>query len=432
MNVTVSLLHEPSRKRPWIVRWWGNPDSDTGKQKRYGRVFKYSHEAKAFEAEKRTSHNRGEPRDPVNVTLEELVADFEEARVSSLSYKSKIGYENTTKQLLVYFGKKRKVRDIGRREAEAFIATRKRVCNGESDLSSWAKTRHLIHARSIFTAAKVWGYMDDNPFRADKLAGRSALNQNPKGKPWQHLTPEDFRKMLSEVTSPQKRAAYWLMYGCGMRAGEAYNMRTENIDLKARRVHIRNRAATAEVSPFTLKAEGQSVESKERSVPIPEAALPDIIAAMKVAFRAGGFVVLTEQRFQTVQAHWQMCYAKEGWRGHAWRPWQSFDMMNNMIRDTKTFLDRAGVELTAPFTLHTFRKSFAQNHADAGTPPRTLAKLLGHTNTRVTMQFYNRVTDANERAASDVMNDILKTAGTVGVAVCRSTSLPHQRQRSGS
>ena len=57
--------------------------------------------------------------------------------------------------------------------------------------------------------------------------------------------------------------------------------------------------------------------------------------------------------------------------------------------------------------LNAFRKSFAQNHADAGTPPRTLAKLLGHSNTRVTMQYYARVTDANERAAAEAMNRLL-------------------------
>jgi len=50
------------------------------------------------------------------------------------------------------------------------------------------------------------------------------------------------------------------------------------------------------------------------------------------------------------------------------------------------------------------RKSFAQNHADAGTPPRTLARLLGHSNIRVTMQFYQKATDANERVATEAMN----------------------------
>ncbi len=70
------------------------------------------------------------------------------------------------------------------------------------------------------------------------------------------------------------------------------------------------------------------------------------------------------------------------------------------MRFVQRTLRKGGVELTAPFTLNTFRKSFAQNHADVGTPPRTLAKLLGHSTVQTTMDFYARVTDANERAAA--------------------------------
>ena len=83
-------------------------------------------------------------------------------------------------------------------------------------------------------------------------------------------------------------------------------------------------------------------------------------------------------------------------------------MINNLLRDTKRYLRKAGIELAAPFTLQAFRKSFGQNHADAGTPPRTLSRLLGHSNTRVTLQYYNRVTDANERAAGEAMDRILR------------------------
>ena len=86
--------------------------------------------------------------------------------------------------------------------------------------------------------------------------------------------------------------------------------------------------------------------------------------------------------------------------------------MNNMLRDTKLYLRKAGLELSAPFKLTTFRKSFGQNHADAGTPPRTLAKLMGHGNVSVTMEFYNRVTDANEREAARTMDRLLGSQGT--------------------
>ena len=84
-------------------------------------------------------------------------------------------------------------------------------------------------------------------------------------------------------------------------------------------------------------------------------------------------------------------------------------MMNNLLRDAKAYLRRTGVELDGSFSLTAFRKSFAQNLVEAGTPPRTLAKLLGHTNTRVTMQFYNRVTDAHDKAAVAAMDRLFQT-----------------------
>ncbi len=90
-------------------------------------------------------------------------------------------------------------------------------------------------------------------------------------------------------------------------------------------------------------------------------------------------------------------------------------MVNNLLRDTRGYLRKAGVELSAAFTLHTFRKSFGQNHADNATPPRTLAELLGHSDPMVTMEFYNRVTDANQRAAAATMDRLLGSASKLAV-----------------
>ncbi len=407
MIATVNLLHLPKRRSPHIVRWWGEPDPETGTQKRYGRSFMTMTEARKFYVEKQSEMDRGKPRDPVDATLEELFAEFEKARLSLLSYASKIGYQLTIQQMLAQFGRNLKVRHLERRHAESFIATRKRCDGRAGELSPWARARHLIHCRAIFSAAVEWGYADDNPFRANRYGGNSPLRLRPKGRPWHHITPREFMRLLPLIPSARQRAAYWFMYGCGLRPGEVYNLMVTNVDIEIRRVDVVNRLGSPDIPPFTVKAEGQSSESKERSVPIPNAAIPDIADAMKLAFKSGGFLTLTPQRFERVQQYWRLCRSNQGWGDHDWRPWQNRDMMNNMLRDAKKYLNQAGIELSAPFTLNTFRKSFAQNHADAGTPPRTLAKLLGHANTRVTMQYYNRVTDANERAADDAMNRIL-------------------------
>ena len=59
-------------------------------------------------------------------------------------------------------------------------------------------------------------------------------------------------------------------------------------------------------------------------------------------------------------------------------------MLHNCLRDAKRYMRRAGVEVSATLRLTTFHKSFGQNHADAGTLPRTLAKLLGHADVMMT------------------------------------------------
>ena len=79
-------------------------------------------------------------------------------------------------------------------------------------------------------------------------------------------------------------------------------------------------------------------------------------------------------------------------------------MLANLLRDTKRAMKKAGVVLKGTLTLTTFRKSFAQNHANAGTPPKTLAKLLGHSDIRMVMRYYSMVTDANETAAAAAMD----------------------------
>ncbi|RJP32202.1 MAG: hypothetical protein C4547_14385 [Phycisphaerales bacterium] len=87
-------------------------------------------------------------------------------------------------------------------------------------------------------------------------------------------------------------------------------------------------------------------------------------------------------------------------------------MLNNPLRTLKGDLKRAGIELSAQFDMKGLRKSFAQNAANAGVPPRTLADLMGHSDVKVTMTYYNRVTDANKREAAKAINRLLAPAAS--------------------
>jgi len=57
------------------------------------------------------------------------------------------------------------------------------------------------------------------------------------------------------------------------------------------------------------------------------------------------------------------------------------------------------LKLTAPITVHTFRKSFGQNHAENGTPMHVLQQLMGHANITTTRAFYIQMGDASEQEA---------------------------------
>lgn len=409
MKTKVGLSHEPKRKKPWLVYWWGDPDPDTGKQRKYSQAFKYNREAREFQASKQTELDQGGPRDtPVDATLGRLLDEFFESRAANLSHSSQECYRNTMTQLREHFGANRPIRLIARRQAETFMATRKRRDGRSGGLSTWTKRQILTYSKAVFRAAVDWGYIERNPFQPPGTGGSSPLTVKAKSKPWHHLIPKEFDEFLAVVTNVKRRAAYWFMYGCGLRPGEMYNITLDRIDLAVCRVHIVSRPATQEIPPFVVKCDEGTSSSKDRSVPIPDPAVPDITAACQEAFKSGGLVALTPERFSKVQEDWRLCRDGKPWGGRSkHRPWQNRDMLNNLLRDTKAYIRKAGVSLTAPFTLTTLRKSFAQNHADAGTPPRTLAKLLGHADVSTTMEFYNQVTDANERAASDTMSRLL-------------------------
>lgn len=51
-------------------------------------------------------------------------------------------------------------------------------------------------------------------------------------------------------------------------------------------------------------------------------------------------------------------------------------------------------------TLHTLRKSFAQNHADSGTPLATLKTLMGHASITTTERYDLQRSDENDKAAA--------------------------------
>jgi len=93
--------------------------------------------------------------------------------------------------------------------------------------------------------------------------------------------------------------------------------------------------------------------------------------------------------------------------------------------------DRAGQP--APFPRervipYAFRHSFAQRHADAGTPVDTLKELLGHDTVRTTLGYY-QVTAKRKRAAQDALGPLQISAGARRVRPDGRSLLPAEALR---
>jgi len=84
-------------------------------------------------------------------------------------------------------------------------------------------------------------------------------------------------------------------------------------------------------------------------------------------------------------------------------------MVNNVLRDFKRHFKWAGIKPVAKLTIHTLRKSCGQNWADK-LPMNVLKELMGHSNVKTTLEFYNQVDADHEAKAARVIQGLLDAA----------------------
>ena len=193
-----------------------------------------------------------------------------------------------------------------------------------------------------------------------------------------------------------------------MDRAQSINLTWADIDFERGRIHVRNRAATPELPPFTVKADGRGGPSKARSVPIPKPVADALAAWQADASEGVPFVFMTAERFEQVKRNWTRCQAglpREG--SQKPRPWENRDMAINVLRECRRHLKQSSVTADPPMTLHAFRKSFGQNHAYNGTPIHVLQQLMGHSSVATTREFYIHGADANTQAATDRYEELL-------------------------
>lgn len=403
----VGLSHDPRKARPWVVRWFGEYDPATDKQRRYSKAFRLKRDAERFRAEKHAEFDKGAQRDrPAQITLGEFCRKYMARRKHEWREKTRRDVQGVCDRLNGHFGRDVPLSSITRDRATAFWAAARKVqtaCEGE-ELSVFSRNGLLRYAKTMFRYAVEWGDLASHPF-----AGIKAIRVGKRGRrKWHYVRPEEYMALLRVAPDLRWKVFYALAYTSAARFGELFSLTDAEIDLGRGRLLIRSREGTEDLPPFQVK------DHEDREIPLPRHVVKLVAGWVKLRPTESPFILLTPERYQRVLARWQRYRAS----GEAWL---NIYMVNNVVREIRRHAKWAGLKLDGTLTMHCFRKSCGQNWANH-LPMNVVKELMGHADIGTTAEFYSTVTEDHEANAQWVIEAI--TVGSQGKTDARLTPRP--------
>jgi site-specific recombinase XerD len=395
LKISIQKDKRKIRKKPYLVRWFGEYNPHTGKQKKYSKSFAKRKEADRFVQQKQDEFEAGLSRDERHITLEQLCEKFISVNQREYTPGTLQIYQNTINRLMTFFHPTTPIQHIKQEHAQQFIAQlsyiQKDYKGNNEELSDSARNLRLRTCKKLFNTAVEWKYIIENPF--GKIKQVKATTQA-----WHRITIDEFNAILEHTPTFRKKVFYALLYGCGLRTGEALNLLNDDswINLKHGQIHLHNRPATHDIPPFLLK------DKEARSIPLPKKVMEMLIQLKKEVDPDCPFILLSKERWAVVRQTWQ----KMRRDGRA-RQWQNWRLVCNPLRDFKRYCKRAGIITNDRLYLHGLRKSWACNLAENGITPKTLCELGGWSDPSVLNEYYSKATDANKDRARQVLDDLM-------------------------
>lgn len=235
---------------------------------------------------------------------------------------------------------------------------------------------------------------------AIKIEGVDALRSKRPQRLPTVLSRQEVAELLKHLRG-QARTIAMLLYGCGMRIGEAISLRVKDVDFNNRQIILRG-------------AKG----AKDRVVQLPQAAVEPLRMQIAEAERwhaldvrdglarvplPNAFAAKSPQASSQIGWYWVFCShvrSRDPIGGAIGR----FHIdESNFGRSLSIAARRAGIRKRV--TSHCLRHSYATHLLNAGVDIRSIQKLLGHTDVRTTM-IYTHVEStgpASERSPLDAL-----------------------------
>lgn len=199
------------------------------------------------------------------------------------------------------------------------------------------------------------------------------------------LTIDVQKKFLSAVVGYSYENQYRFVLQTGLRTGEMIGLKWSDIDLKNRTMKI-ERTMEYRYKVGEWRIGPPKSQAGYRTVPLTEEAVR----------------ILENQR----QKNQSLKIIPMEWKDFVFLCRKGTPVKNSTY-DTGLFkyCDRAGIPR---FSMHVLRHTFATRCIEAGMKPKTLQKILGHSNIGITMNLYVHITEDEKHREIDLVADALK------------------------
>ena len=239
---------------------------------------------------------------------------------------------------------------------------------------NWSDTDHLIEF------AKENDVLIVNPCKKSLKSNMGKPSEKKEA-----LTIDVQKKFLGAVVGYSYENQYRFVLQTGLRTGEMIGLKWSDIDFKNRTMKI-ERTMEYRYKVGEWRIGPPKSQAGYRTVPLTEEAVRILENQRK-----------KNQSLKIIPMEWKdfVFLCRKG------------TPVKNSTYDTGMFkyCDRAGIPR---FSMHVLRHTFATRCIEAGMKPKTLQKILGHSNIGITMNLYVHITEDEKHREIDLVADALK------------------------
>ena len=220
----------------------------------------------------------------------------------------------------------------------------------------------LANLSAILGAAVEDGMIVRNPCASKAV--RAPRIEHHKIAPW---SSEQVAAVIAG--HPERfRAMPVVAAGAGLRQGEVFGLRVQDVDFLGRTLHVRQQVKVIHGRPAPAPPKGR----KTRTVPLADAVAVALSERLRAFPTGEGGLIFTSREHKPM--------SRTYYNTHIWKP----------------ALIAAGVEPTRANGMHALRHYFASVLLDAGESIRAVADYLGHSDPGFTLRVYTHMMPSSE------------------------------------